>query len=57
MHVHQYIVHISSTDERDDAADRIGASIFQRLHNAFGDAVRVAHLCVEEIQNPEGAPE
>lgn len=55
MKVHQYIVHLSSADERDGAADRLGREIIRHLYQAFGDQVRVAHLAVEEIHNPEGA--
>jgi ribosomal protein L35AE/L33A len=57
MPAHQFIVVVSSTDERDDAAQRIGTEVIRRLHNAFGDAVRVAHMTVEEVHHPEGAPD
>ena len=55
MTVHQYIIHLSSADERADVADRLGVEIIRHLRLVFGEAVRVAHLAVEEIINPEGA--
>jgi hypothetical protein len=51
VNVYEYRVIVSTTDERDDAADRIEREVVRALGNSFGE-----HVYIEQAVKPSSGP-